>query len=201
MDLGVPIPTIDAAVAMRQISSRKAERVVAAEKLGIVQDVQIDETLGPDVVHFVESGLHLAFISTYAQGLSLLRSASAEKNYELDLAEITKIWRGGCIIRSKLLEDFRSAFANEPQLANLLIAENLREVIQREQTLLKATVKFAIAADVPCMAFASALSYLKSYASDRLPANLIQAQRDYFGAHTYQRIDREGTFHTPDWED
>jgi 6-phosphogluconate dehydrogenase len=200
-EFGVPIPTIDSAVSMRQISARKTERVIAAEKLGIVQDVQIDETLGPDVVHFVESGLHLAFISTYAQGLSLLRSASAEKNYELDLAEITKIWRGGCIIRSKLLEDFRSAFANEPQLANLLIAENLREVIQREQTLLKATVKFAIAADVPCMAFASALSYLKSYASDRLPANLIQAQRDYFGAHTYQRIDREGTFHTPDWED
>jgi 6-phosphogluconate dehydrogenase len=200
-EFGVPIPTIDSAVSMRQISARKTERVIAAEKLGIVQDVQIDETLGPDVVHFVESGLHLAFISTYAQGLSLLRSASAEKKYELDLAEITKIWRGGCIIRSKLLEDFRSAFANEPQLANLLIAENLREVIQREQTLLKATVKFAIAADVPCMAFASALSYLKSYASDRLPANLIQAQRDYFGAHTYQRIDREGTFHTPDWED
>lgn len=199
-EFGVPIPTIDSAVTMRQISSRKAERVAAAEKLGIVQNVQIDETLGPDVVHFVESGLHLAFIATYAQGLSLLRTASVEKGYELDMTEITKIWRGGCIIRAKLLEDLRQTFIADPSLANILLADNLRETIQNEQTLLKATVKFAIAADVPCMAFASALNYLKSYASERLPANLIQAQRDFFGAHTYQRIDKEGTFHTPDWD-
>jgi 6-phosphogluconate dehydrogenase len=198
-EFGVPIPTIDSAVTMRQLSARKAERVAAAEKLGIVQNVQIDETLGPDVVHFVEAGLHIAFIATYAQGLSLLQTASAEKGYDLDMVEITKIWRGGCIIRAALLEHFRQAFAAEPKLVNILVAENLRETIQREQTLLKATVKFAVAADVPCLAFASALNYLKSYASERLPANLIQAQRDFFGAHTYQRIDKEGTFHTPDW--
>ena len=198
-EFGVPIPTIDSAVTMRQISARKSERVAAAEKLGVVQNVQIDETLGPDVVHFVESGLHLAFITTYAQGLSLLQAASIEKKYDLDMVEITKIWRGGCIIRAKLLEDFRQAFAADPKLPNILIADNLRDMIRNEQTLLKATLKFAIAADVPCMAFASALNYLKSYSSERLPANLIQAQRDYFGAHTYQRIDKEGTFHTPDW--
>jgi 6-phosphogluconate dehydrogenase len=199
-EFGVPIPTIDSAVTMRQISARKAERLVAAEKLGVVQSVQIDETLGPDVVHFVESGLHLAFIATYAQGLSLLQTASVEKKYNLDMVEITKIWRGGCIIRAKLLEDFRQAFAKDPKLPNILIADNLRDMIRNEQTLLKATLKFAIAADVPCMAFGSALNYLKAYSSERLPANLIQAQRDYFGAHTYQRIDKEGTFHTPDWE-
>ena len=200
MDLGVPIPTIDAAVSMRQISARKQERVFASEHLGVTQEVQIDETLGPDIVHFVESGLHLAFIITYAQGLSLLQAASAEKGYDLDLVEITKIWRGGCIIRSSMLEDFRQAFAADPNLVNLLVADNLATTIRNEQNILKATLKFAIAADVPCMAFASALNYLKSYASERLPANLIQAQRDYFGAHTYQRIDMEGTFHTPDWE-
>jgi 6-phosphogluconate dehydrogenase len=200
MEFGVPIPTIDSAVSMRQISALKALRVVAAEKLGIVQDVQIDETLGPDVVHFVETGLHLAFIAAYAQGLALLQVASTEKKYELDIREISKIWRGGCIIRSKLLNDIRAAFEADPKLANLILADNFRDTIQKEQTLLKATLKFAIAADVPCMALSSALSYLKAFSSDRLPANLIQAQRDLFGAHTYQRIDKEGTFHTEDWD-
>ena len=201
MEFGVPIPTIDAAVSMRQISARKSERVEAAEILGVTQDVQIDETLGPDTVHFVESGLHLAFIITYAQGFSLLQAASKEKGYELDMAEITKIWRGGCIIRSAMLEDFRKAFEAKKDLMNLLVADNLITTIRNEQNILKATLKFAIAADVPCMAFASALNYLKAYASERLPANLIQAQRDFFGAHTYQRVDKEGTFHTEDWKE
>ena len=185
---------------MRQMSALKEERVEAAKVLGVSQDVQIDETLAPDTIHFVESGLHLAFITTYAQGFSLLKTASAEKNFELDLVEIVKIWRGGCIIRSALLEQFRQALTADPKLPNLLIAENLRGKIRAEHNLLKATLKFAIAADVPCMAFSSALNYLKAYASERLPANLIQAQRDFFGAHTYQRIDKDGTFHTADWE-
>jgi 6-phosphogluconate dehydrogenase len=200
MEFGVPIPTIDAAVSMRQISARKTERVFAAERLGVVQDVQLDETLGPDVVHFVETGLHLAFLITYAQGFSLLRAASDEKGYQLDMVEITKIWRGGCIIRSAMLEDLRKAFEADPDIVNLLVAENLAGIVRNEQNILKATLKFAIAADVPCLAFSAALNYLKSYASERLPANLIQAQRDYFGAHTYQRIDKEGTFHTADWD-
>ncbi|HQU93066.1 MAG TPA: hypothetical protein PLK77_12250, partial [Pyrinomonadaceae bacterium] len=127
-------------------------------------------------------------------------TASAEKGYDLDLVEITKIWRGGCIIRSAMLEDIRKAFEADPNLANLLVADNLANTIRNEQNILKATVKFAIAADVPCMAFSTSLNYLKAYASERLPANLIQAQRDYFGAHTYQRTDKEGTFHTPDWD-
>jgi 6-phosphogluconate dehydrogenase len=134
---------------MRQISALKEERVVAAQKLGIAQNVQVDETLGPDVVHFVVTGLHLAFIVAYAQGFSLLRVASAEKNYELHLAEIVKIWRGGCIIRSKILDTIRTAFTATPDLPNLLVADNLRETIQKEQNLLKATLKFALAADVP----------------------------------------------------
>ncbi|MGH9948633.1 MAG: NADP-dependent phosphogluconate dehydrogenase [Pyrinomonadaceae bacterium] len=198
MEFGVPVPTIDSAVSMRQLSARKSERLIASEKLGVVQDMQIDETLGPDTIHFIESGLHLAFIITYAQGLSLLQAASTEKNYELDLAEIAKIWRGGCIIRSAMLEDIRKTYSADPAISNLLLSEHFLNAIRNEQAILKATLKFAIAADVPCMAFASALNYLKSYASERLPANLIQAQRDYFGAHTYQRIDKEGTFHT-DW--
>jgi len=199
MDLGVPIPTIDSAVSMRQISARKAERVLLAEKLGIVQDVQLDETLAPDTIGFIESALHLSFIITYAQGFSMLQAASEDKGFGLDMAEIAKIWRGGCIIRAGLLRDIRKIFEAEPQLTNILEADALRNTIRNEQGLLKATMKFAVAADVPCMAFATSLNYLKSYASERLPANLIQAQRDLFGAHTYQRIDKEGTFHTPDW--
>jgi 6-phosphogluconate dehydrogenase len=199
MDFGVPIPTIDSAVSMRQISARKSERIAADEKLGIVQDVQIDETLAPDTIGFIESALRLSFIVTYAQGFSLLQAASAEKGYELNMAEIAKIWRGGCIIRAAMLEGMRKEFDADPQLTNLLISDFFRTTIRNEQGLLKATVKFAFAADVPCMAFATSLNYLKSYASSRLPANLIQAQRDFFGAHTYQRIDKEGIFHTPDW--
>jgi 6-phosphogluconate dehydrogenase len=200
MEFGIPIPTIDVAVSMRQISALKKERIEAAKLLGVSQDVQLDETLAPDTIHFVESGLHLAFIIAYAQGLSLLKAASTEKNYDLHLSEIVKIWRGGCIIRSALLEKFRQALDANPNLPNLLVAENIRDTIRKEHNLLKATLKFAIAADVPCMGFSSALNYLKAYASERLPANLIQAQRDFFGAHTYQRIDKEGTFHTPDWD-
>lgn len=200
MDLGVPIPTIDSAVSMRQISARKAERVAAAEKLGIVQDVQIDETVAPDTIGFIESALRLSFIITFAQGFSLLQTASVEKSYGLDLAGIAKIWRGGCIIRAKMLEDIRKAFEADPNLLNILLADEFAGAIRNEQGLLKATLKFAVAANIPCMSFAASLHYLKSYASERLPANLIQAQRDYFGAHTYQRIDKDGTFHTPDWE-
>ena len=200
MDFGVPVPTIDTAVTMRQISAQKAHRVALDEKLGIVQDIQIDETLAPDTIGFIESALHLSFLITYAQGFALLQSASEEKDYELNLAEIAKIWRGGCIIRSAMLESIRDEFKRDPGLANLLFADSFRTMIRNEHALLKATVKFAIEAGIPSMTFAATFNYLKAFASDRLPANLIQAQRDLFGAHTYQRVDKEGTFHTKDWE-
>ena len=199
MDLGIPIPTIDAAVSMRQISSRKEERVAAAEMLGIVQDIQIDETLAPDTIGFIESALRLSFVITFAQGFSMLQAASNEKSFDLDVVEIATIWRGGCIIRAALLDDIVKIYNAERNLPNILLADEFRQAVRNEQALLKATVKFAISADIPCMAFATALNYLKAYASENLPANLIQAQRDFFGAHTYQRIDKDGIFHTPDW--
>ncbi len=199
MDFGIPIPTIDSAVAMRQISFLKTQRVEASEKLGIVQDVQLDETLAPDTIGFIESALKLSFLITYAQGFSLLQAASNEKSFDLDVLEIANIWRGGCIIRAKLLNDLIRIFEKERTIPNVLLADEFRQTIRNEQGLLKATLKFGIAADIPCMAFAASLNYLKSMASPVLPANLIQAQRDLFGAHTYQRIDKEGTFHTPDW--
>ena len=201
MDLGVPIPTIDSAVTMRQISARKIERVAAAAKLGVVvEELFVADDLRDNAIEFVREGLHTAFIVTYAQGMSLLRTASAEKQYELDMTEIAKIWRGGCIIRAALLEDIRAAFESDPDLANILVAEQFVPTIRRKQSLLKAFVHFAASTDIPCMSAAASMNYLKAMATDRLPANLIQAQRDFFGAHTYSLTDKEGVFHTSDWE-
>jgi 6-phosphogluconate dehydrogenase len=200
MDLGVPVPTIDSAVTMRQISARKPERVAAAKKLGVVvEELSVSEDLRESTIEFVRDGLYLAFVATYAQGLALLKVASAEKKYEIDMVEIAKIWRGGCIIRAALLEDIRRAFESEPTLENILISDVFVPTIRKRQALLKAFVHFAVASDIPCMAAAGSLNYLKAVGTDRLPANLIQAQRDFFGAHTYQRIDTEGIFHTVDW--
>lgn len=199
LDFGVPIPTIDSSVTMRQISARKDERVAAAEALGIVQTQQVDGDR-EQAIESLRKGLHLAFIVTYAQGISLLRAVSTEKNYDLDLVEIAKIWRGGCIIRARLLEDIRQAYSAKPDLSNLLMADNFRETIKAEYDALTDTVASFGKAGLPCMTWAATLNYLTAFASERLPANLLQGQRDFFGAHTYKRIDKDGTFHTPDWD-
>jgi 6-phosphogluconate dehydrogenase len=199
--LGVPIPTIDSAVTMRQLSARKKMREQAAGLLKVEEPVTLDPTLRSDAVSQLRDALHLAFVITYAQGLSLLSAASVEKNYELDLAEIAGIWRGGCIIRSVILQDVRAAYSADAEIANLLLVPKFVELVRRSHAALKAAARFAISCDVPCMSFAASLNYLKSLGSERLPANLIQAQRDLFGAHTYQRIDSEGVFHTHDWQD
>ncbi len=196
MDLGVPVPTIDSAVAMRQISSRKSLRVELANKLTSNRSSLSTEPISSDELR---EALFAAFIITYAQGMSLLRAASDEKNYGLDLANIAKIWRGGCIIRSRLLEDIRAAFAANATLENLLLDANFAAILGKHSDSLRKTVATFQANGVPAMCFASALAYLDALRTDRLPANLIQAQRDYFGAHTYQRTDRDGTFHTEDW--
>ena len=202
MELGVPIPTIDSAVTMRQISARKLDRVEAAKRLEVVtEELSVSDELRESTIEFVRGGLQLAFMATYAQGYSLLSAASIEKSYELDLVEITKIWRGGCIIRAALLEEIRNAIEAEPALPNLLLAAGFRKPIHRKHALLKAFVHFALSTDIPCMSAAASLNYLISISTARLPANLIQAQRDLFGAHTYQRVDEDGIFHTPDWSD
>jgi len=199
LDLGVPIPTIDSSVTMRQLSARKKDRAESANALGLVKPAALSDDRAAAIEN-IRKGLHLAFITTYAQGISLLRTASDEKNYELDLVEIAKIWRGGCIIRARLLENIRQAYAANPTLSNLLLADNLREVIRDEYASLNASVAAFGAAGIPCMTWAATFNYLKASASERLPANLLQAQRDFFGAHTYQRVDKEGTFHTADWD-
>jgi len=199
MDLGVPIPTIDSAVTMRQISARKAARIkISGEYQGI--RTSSDAGRSRTSVGELKDALFCAFILTYAQGMSLLQAASVEKSFGLDLAEIARIWRGGCIIRSQLLEGIRKAYSAQPDLESLLLDKAFSNILNtRSGSLRKAVVAFN-ESGTPAACFSSALAYFDAFRTERLPANLIQAQRDLFGAHTYERTDKEGTFHTPDWE-
>jgi len=194
MDNGIPVPTIDAAVTMRGISSLKGERVLASQILHA-------ETNGNSVdaeafTEDVKNALLFATIISYAQGLSLLKEVSKEKNYELDLESIARIWRGGCIIRASLLEDIRKAFVAEGALKNLMASPVFSTRLSTLQASCRKVLKKAIDAGIPVLALSSALSYFDAYRSARLPLNLTQAQRDNFGSHTYERTDRAGTFHT-----
>lgn len=273
MDFGVPVPTIDSAVSMRQISAQKEARMLIAKEYGTLRaganrntigetheaasvtsekldepkveraaaevetaasllhketigdineiksraatdlesktspsEKDINEELRQEFVENPEEFLNVlknallsAFIVTYAQGMSLLQTASVEKDYKLNLSEIARIWRGGCIIRSALLEEMRRAFGENPNLPNLILDEKFAEILNNNRDDWRTVTERFTVACVPALCLSSALSYFDAFRSERLPANLIQAQRDFFGAHTYQRIDEEGIFHTPDW--
>lgn len=196
-DLGIPIPTIDAALWARNISALKPERVEAAKVLA--GPTGATESLDQTFVDTVRDALYAGMIISYAQAMSLLRAASHEYGYDLNLAEIARIWKGGCIIRSKLLNPIQAAFARNPELTNLLVDPEFSEQINRLQAPVRSVIRRAIGLGVPVPALSASLAYFDSYRSARLPVNLIQAQRDLFGAHTYQRIDQPGVFHT-DWE-
>lgn len=196
MDLGVPVPTIDSAVSMRQISAQKELRGDIALKFD--QDLTAHHsTLSPADL---EGALFCSFLICYAQGLSLLSQASIAKGYGTDLGEVAKIWRGGCIIRSASLAEIREAYVRDPQLKSLLLDNKIAGKINSHVFMLRKMVSACIGHGIPAMCLSSALAYFEAFRTERLPANLIQAQRDYFGAHTYRRVDKEGTFHTPDWE-
>lgn len=200
MDFGVPIPTIDSAVSMRQISAQKAVRGIIAKKYN-VQAIKPNRAENSDkFIAELKNALLAAFITTYAQGMSLLQTASVEKNYGLNLAEIAKIWRGGCIIRSTLLEDIRKAYADNPALPNMILADDFVKILNENRADWQAVTEKFAQNQIPALCLSSALAYFDAFRSERLPANLIQAQRDFFGAHTYQRIDQEGIFHTSDWD-
>ena len=199
MDHGVPIPTIDAAVSMRQISSQNVVRANVAAKFSGMSTTA-DQSHSRTSVAELKDALYSAFVLTYAQGMTLLQKASFESSYGLDLAEIARIWRGGCIIRSKLLETIRAAYTAEPSLENLMLDKTFADLLNSRISRLRKVVVAFNENGIPAACFSSALAYFDAFRSERLPANLIQAQRDYFGAHTYQRIDKEGTFHTDDWE-
>ncbi len=197
MDLQTPIPTIDSAVAMRNLSALEEER----NRVGPSLARPIEPFRGDRDAFLsqLQQALHAGMILTYAQGFAILPVASREYHYTIDLAAVARIWRGGCIIRAALLEPVRAAFEREPGLPNLLLDPTLAEHLQASEAGLREVVATAIRMGLPLPGLASALTYLDSYRSPWLPANLIQAQRDYFGAHTYERSDRPGTFHT-EWE-
>ena len=198
LDLGVPIPTIDSAVTMRQLSAMKKERVAASSQQSAVSGQQIQNA--ELNIQNLKVALYAAFITTYAQGLSLLKVASEEMHFGFDLAQIAKIWRGGCIIRAALLDDIRNALTADSGLLNLMLDKNFAGKLTAGQSDLRMVVAESAAAGFPSYCMMSCLTYYDAYHSARLPANLIQAQRDFFGAHTYQLIDQEGNFHNPNWD-
>lgn len=194
MSLQVPIPVIDIAVSMRDLSAYKKERQA------VQKNMQGPETKftgdKKELVKWVEQALYFSIITVYAQGMALLQSASEKYNYGLKLENIAAIWRGGCIIRASLLEEIRTAFSQQPDLSNLLLSDAFSKKLMQSQIGIRKAVQTAVESGVPVPAMMGALAYFDSYRSGWLPANLIQAQRDDFGAHTYERNDREGIFHT-----
>jgi len=198
LDLGAPTPTINAAVESRIISGYKVERAAASQVLS-GPEIEFDGDRDA-LVRDLRDALYAAKICSYAQGFALLGAASQEYDYNLNYGEIARIWRGGCIIRAAFLDDIRAAFERNPNLSNLLMDAEFGQAVQSRQAALRRVIQTAVTNGVPCLAFSSALAYFDAYRTTRLPANLTQAQRDYFGAHTYRRIDKEGVFHT-EWQD
>ena len=194
MNLFVPIPCIDIAVAARDISGLKEERLAAQKKLEW-HEVAFKQN-DSELIDWLENALYFSMIVTYAQGMALLQKASEIFKYELQLDEVASIWRGGCIIRSALLEDILSAYAAEPALPNLMVNNEMALKLEQCQDGFRLAIKTGVDTGVPIPVMMASLAYYDSYRSGWLPANLIQAQRDYFGAHTYERTDREGIFHT-----
>ena len=194
LDLGVPLPLITESVFARVLSSLKSQRVAASKVLSGPES----KPFTGDRAAFVEAvrrALYLSKVISYAQGFAQLRAASEEYGWSLDFGGIAKIFRAGCIIRARFLQKITDAYTHDPALANLLLDPYFREISERYQASLREIVVAAVNAGVPVPAFASAIAYFDAYRSERLPANLVQAQRDFFGAHTFERIDREVSFH------
>ncbi|MBN2552451.1 MAG: NADP-dependent phosphogluconate dehydrogenase [Spirochaetales bacterium] len=194
LDLGISTPTVAEAVFARCISAIKEQRAEASSVLsGPKMDFHGDKG---EFVESIRQALYASKICSYAQGFSLMQSAAQEYGWDLKLGEIAMIWRGGCIIRAKFLGKIKEAYDRNPSLNNLLMDPYFSGIVQSNQARWRQVVSMAIQMGVPVPAFSSAITYFDAYRSERLWANMIQAQRDYFGAHTYQRVDREGSFHT-----
>jgi len=197
MDLGLPIPVIDMAVSMRELSAYKDERTQASS---IYKTSTVDVPVPKEVfIQQVHDALYFAIIISYAQGLAMLHKASHELDMQIPLNEVVRVWRGGCIIRSSLLETFYQSFTKHPELPNILLDTDICQLLSAKKQNMRNVIIHAIHMGYPVGGHMAALSYFDAYRSERMPTNLIQAQRDYFGAHTYQRIDEAGTFHTQ-WE-
>jgi 6-phosphogluconate dehydrogenase len=197
LELQMPTPTIDAAVVARDLSGHKSERESASNVLhGPKPNFSGDKT---GFIGRLKNALYASVIITYAEGMALLKGASEAYHYGLDLEAVARIWRGGCIIRAALLEEIRAAYKKQPELASLLLDPHLGKEVMDRQGDLRRMVCTAAEWGLPAPALMVSLAHFDGYRSAWLPANLTQAQRDYFGAHTYERVDEKGTFHT-EWE-
>jgi 6-phosphogluconate dehydrogenase len=194
MDLGVPVPVIDMAVSLRDLSSFKEERVQASA-IYKSSTVLIDV---PTEVFIQQLGdaLYFSTVICYAQGLAMLHQGSSQLKMDIPMPEVVRVWRGGCIIRSALLDIFYPAYKDTPELPNLLLDKSVAKLLQGKKQQLRSVITHATLTGYPVAGFMSALAYFDAYRTEKLPTNLIQAQRDFFGAHTYQRWDMPGIFHT-----
>lgn len=197
MDTGAPVPAITAAVESRLISALKQERLAASAVLGGRPAFQHSRE---SLVAAAGQALYAAKVTAYAQGLALLGAASSQYGWNLDIARVVPLWRAGCIIRAALLEDITAAYRQSPGLPNLLLFPAFTGAVRQREAAWRKVVSTAVLSGIPVPGLAASLAYFDAYRSETLPANLVQAQRDYFGAHTYRRTDREGIFHTA-WED
>jgi 6-phosphogluconate dehydrogenase len=195
MDLQAPIPTVDTAVAMRDLSKYKALRTKAAA-IYSTNDNQTIEGNIDELLTALEQAFYFTMIISYAQGMHMLSKASEEYKYQLKLDEIAKIWRGGCIIRSKFLENIYGAYGKDKGLEHLLLDGDVATLVKGTLPGIRKIVSSAVNAGIAAPAYAASLEYFDAFRSERMPSNLTQAQRDYFGAHTYELIGKEGTFHT-----
>ncbi|MDM5281812.1 NADP-dependent phosphogluconate dehydrogenase [Peribacillus frigoritolerans] len=195
LDLGVSLPIVTESVFARFISALKEERVKASKLLKGPEE-KTYEGNGEELIEAVRKALYMSKICSYAQGFAQMRSASEEYDWNLCYGDIAMIFRGGCIIRAQFLQKIKDAYDRDPNLPNLLLDSYFKEIVESYQSALRQVLAMAIERGIAVPSFSSALSYYDSYRTDTLPANLIQAQRDYFGAHTYQRVDKEGIFHT-----
>jgi 6-phosphogluconate dehydrogenase len=193
-ELSVAAPVIAAALDARYISGRKEERVAASLVLQgpTEQPPAVDRD---QLISDLKAALYCAKITSYAQGLSEIRAASDKFEWNVDLALCATMWRGGCIIRAALLENIKKAFASNPDLLNLMVDPNVANDLNKRQMAWRRVISLGAATGISLPAMSASLSYYDQYRRARLPANLIQAQRDFFGGHTYNRTDREGTFH------
>ena len=199
MDLQVSIHAIDTAVSMRDLSKYKSLRTELSK---VFSNPDNDSLLAENVEEYLvqlEDTFYFAMITTYAQGMHLLFKASQTYNYNLQLDQIAKIWRGGCIIRAEFLENIFEAYQNNPQMEHLLEDKSIQTLVKESLDSTRTVVSTAIKSGIAIPAYAASMSYFDSLRSEQLPSNLIQAQRDFFGAHTYELIGKEGVFHT-DWE-
>ena len=195
LQLGEPTPTVTAAVEARNLSAKKELRLAAEKSLRAKKPKDLPALPAKNLIRRTGHALYAAKLSLYAQGMALLAAGSREYHYELNLPELARIWKGGCIIRAQLLDVIRAAFAASDELPNLLLAPEVAQAILSRYEDWSKVCQLAVAYAIPCPALSSALAYFEALRSGRLPANLIQAQRDLFGAHTFERVDRKGSFH------